>query len=325
METDVPFLVPVTPASVPVPAEVAADLTARELRAIFAGALGAILVTDDEGRYVDANPAAAALLSIPREEILGRRIADFCEPGYDIQDGWAEFRRQKHIRGEFRLLRPDGQIRFVEFAAVAEIAPGRHVSVLRDIGERKRMESELIARTQELEDFVENAAVALHWVGADGRILWANRAELEMLGYSREEYVGHHISEFHLDGHVIAEILERLVKNETLRNHEARLRCKDGSFRTVSIFSNGKFVDGEFVHTRCFTRDITERKAAEAELRQAARRKDEFLAMLAHELRNPLGAITNAVQILNSRDLTEPTLDWSRRRSRRRSLSRRCG
>ncbi|MEP6767358.1 MAG: PAS domain S-box protein [Acidobacteriota bacterium] len=312
MEPNYPFLMPVGRSDIAVPDALASDLTPSELRAIFAGALDAILVTDDDGRYIDANPAAAELLGIPREAILGRKIADFCEPGYDLQDGWAEFRRQKHVRGEFRLVRPDGQVRTVEFAAVAEIAPGRHLSVLRDVGERKAMESELITRTQELEDFVENAAVALHWVGGDGRILWANRAELGMLGYSREEYVGHHISEFHLDAHVVDEILERLVRNETLRNHEARLRCKDGSTRIVSIYSNGKFVNGEFVHTRCFTRDITERKAAEAELRQAARRKDEFLAMLAHELRNPLGAITNAVEILNSRDLTEPTLEWSR-------------
>ncbi|MCA1609426.1 MAG: PAS domain S-box protein [Acidobacteria bacterium] len=312
MEPDDSFLSPLPAAAIVVPDGAAGDLTADELRAIFAGALDAIMVTDDEGRYVDTNPAAAELLGIPREAILGRRVSDFCEPGYDVQGAWAQFRRQKHVRGEFRLLRPDGQLKTVEFAAVAEIAPGRHVSILRDIGERKRMESELIVRTQELEDFVENAAVALHWVGADGRILWANKAELDMLGYSREEYVGHHISEFHADTHVIEEILDRLARNETLRNHEARLRCKDGSIRNVSIYSNVKFVDGEFVHTRCFTRDITERKAAESELRQASRRKDEFLAMLAHELRNPLGAIMNAVQILRTRELTEPTLEWSR-------------
>ncbi|MEP6802029.1 MAG: PAS domain S-box protein [Acidobacteriota bacterium] len=300
-------------------AEPSSALSASELKAIFAGALDAILVTDDEGRYVDANPAAVALLGVERDQILGRKIADFCEPGYDFEIGWREFLRQKRARGEFRLLRPDGQIRHVEFAAVADIAQGRHLSVLRDIGSRKSMEAEVLARKQELEDFVENAAVALHWVGPDGRILWANRAELEMLGYPREEYIGHHIGEFHVDPRVSSDILERLGKNEMLRSHESRLRCKDGSIRDVSIYSNFKFVDGALVHTRCFTRDVTERKKAEEKIRHEARRKDEFLAMLAHELRNPLGAITSAVQILRTPGSTAPTLEWGREVIRRQA------
>src|SRR5258708_22493088 len=71
-----------------------------------------------------------------------------------------------------------------------------------------------------LADFVEHASLGLHWVGPDGRILWANQAELELLGYSREEYVGHHITEFHVDRPVIEDILERLKQKETLRNYE---------------------------------------------------------------------------------------------------------
>ena len=48
--------------------------------------------------------------------------------------------------------------------------------------------------------FVENLGVALSWLAEDGTILWANRAELELLGYSAEEYIGHHVTEFHTDG-----------------------------------------------------------------------------------------------------------------------------
>ena len=55
----------------------------------------------------------------------------------------------------------------------------------------------LIARREkELADFLENAAEGLHRVGRDGTILWANAAELEMLGYAEDEYVGHGIAEF---------------------------------------------------------------------------------------------------------------------------------
>src|SRR5687767_803851 len=78
---------------------------------------------------------------------------------------------------------------------------------------------------RELADFWEQAALSLHWVGPDGTILWANQAELDLLGYTREEYLGHHIAEFHADPNAIADILRRLACHETLHDYEARLRC----------------------------------------------------------------------------------------------------
>jgi PAS domain S-box-containing protein len=137
----------------------------------------------------------------------------------------------------------------------------------RDIGDRKHIEEELRRRQKELTDFIENAPVPLHWVGADGTILWANDAELKLLGYSRDEYVGHKIMEFHVDPPVIADILDRLRNRQELDSCEARVRARDGSIRYVALTSNVYWEDGRFVHTRCFTRDITEQKRT-AELRQ---------------------------------------------------------
>ena len=80
-------------------------------------------------------------------------------------------------------------------------------------------------------DFIETAAMALHWVGADGTILWANKAEIELLGYTREEYIGRNILEFHADEPVIRDILACLSRGETLRDYPARLRHRNGSVR----------------------------------------------------------------------------------------------
>src|SRR5688572_15599186 len=109
-------------------------------------------------------------------------------------------------------------------------------------------------------DFFDKAAVPLHVVGPDGTILNANQAELDLLGYSREEYVGRNIAEFHADAPVIREILARLGAGDTIRDYEARLRCRDGSIKHVLITSNVRFDAGRFVNTRCFTRDITAQK-----------------------------------------------------------------
>ena len=138
--------------------------------------------------------------------------------------------------------------------------------------ERKAAEDELRRSEQELADFFENATVGLHWVGPDGTILRANRAELDMLGYSREEYVGRPIADFHADEDVICDILKRLQAGEKLDEYPARLRCKDGSIKDVLIDSSVLWRDGEFVHTRCFTRDVTERKRAEEALRESEAR-----------------------------------------------------
>ena len=134
--------------------------------------------------------------------------------------------------------------------------------------ERKNAEEQVRQSERELADFFENATVGLHWVGSDGIILRANRAELALLGYSREEYVGRPIADFHADEATICDILTRLQAGEELHEYPARLKCKDGSIRDVLIDSSVMFREGEFVHTRCFTRDVTESKRSEAALRR---------------------------------------------------------
>jgi PAS domain S-box-containing protein len=174
-----------------------------------------------------------------------------------------------------------------------------------EVAKRRQTEQALRQRERELSDFLENAVEGLHQVGPDGTILWANKAELDMLGYEPHEYIGRHIAEFHVDGEVIQSILEKLCRGEILYDQPARLRCRDGSIKHVVIHSNVRRENGEFIHTRCFTRDVTERVRLETELQskleqlaESDRRKSEFLAMLGHELRNPLAAIVNAVELM---------------------------
>jgi PAS domain S-box-containing protein len=110
-------------------------------------------------------------------------------------------------------------------------------------------------RTEEdMLDYLDNAVIGMHWVGGDGTILWANPADYEPLGYSRDEYIGHNITEFHAEPDVGSDILARLLGGETLYNYKLELLCKDGSALSVLVASNGLFDDqNNFVHTRCFS------------------------------------------------------------------------
>jgi PAS domain S-box-containing protein len=131
--------------------------------------------------------------------------------------------------------------------------------------ENQQLQQKLLHREQELLDLFEDDTIGLHCLDANGIIVWANQAELDLLGYTRQEYIGRPITDFYSDKGMIEDILQRLSRNETLNKYEAKLRCKDGSFRYVLINSNALWEDGKFSHTRCFTRDITEYKQAEEE------------------------------------------------------------
>jgi PAS domain S-box-containing protein len=188
------------------------------------------------------------------------------------------------------------------------------------LAERRHAQEALRASQEDLADFFDNAVEGLHCVGPDGVILWANGAELELLGYARAEYVGHRISEFHLDREVVDDILARLGRGETVKDREVRLRCKDGSTKHVVLHSNALFRGGKFVHSRCFSRDVTDRRRLEDELRgqneelsRAVRFSEMFVGILGHDLRNPLSAITTAASLLVRRAESEKVAKPSQR------------
>jgi PAS domain S-box-containing protein len=135
----------------------------------------------------------------------------------------------------------------------------------------REAEAHLQDTQEQLADFFDTASTGLHWVTGDGTIVRVNQAELDLLGYSREEYVGRNIAEFHADQPVIEDILRRLVAGENIRHRLTRLRCKDGDIRDVILDSSGYFRDGRLLHSRCFVRDVTEEvKARDAQARLAA-------------------------------------------------------
>jgi PAS domain S-box-containing protein len=123
-----------------------------QFRALFENAFDAVLIANDEGAYVDANPAACALFGVPYDEIMGRTIDDFTEEGSrpNAWPMWEQFLKEGRMHGMIRLRRSDRQIVDVDFSATANFVPGRHFSVLRDVTERRKLEEQL-RQSQKLE------------------------------------------------------------------------------------------------------------------------------------------------------------------------------
>jgi len=219
------------------------------------------------------------------------------------------------------IVRPDRSRRIVLFYATPTFdacgAPTGVTTLLVDVTDREERQREAQRAMRESEanfrGFFDSVAVGAVQVNAAGRIVRVNDRYCEITGYSREELL--EMSPFDLDhpddrGADAERVLKALADPAAGYHAEKRYVRKDGTIRWVHVAAN--FLRDELgrpVQTAAVVLDITERKRAEEALQRSDRMKDEFLATLAHELRNPLAPLTSAVELLRS---SGGDSDWSR-------------
>ncbi len=121
---------------------------------LFNSALDAWAIADDQGNYLDANPAACELFGLSRSDLIGCHLSDFTFQGFDFESAWQQFLEQGQDRGEFQFMRADGQVYEVEYTAKAKVISGYHLLIWRDVTARKRAE----ARVQVLENLLAQTA-----------------------------------------------------------------------------------------------------------------------------------------------------------------------
>ena len=172
--------------------------------------------------------------------------------------------------------------------------------------EERAAKAALEASEANFRGFFESVAVGACQVGKDGFFIRVNDRYCEITGYSLEDLLK--MGPLDLDHPEDREVdRERVVKFvagiDGAYCAEKRYVRKDGSIRWVRVAAN-LLHDGnpESIHSAAIVEDITERKLAEQALQDADRRKDEFIATLAHELRNPLAPMQTAVDLLRDPD-----------------------
>jgi PAS domain S-box-containing protein len=279
-----------------------------KLRAAFELSPTIMAVTDlATGRVVDVNDAFLRTTGFGRDEVLGRTIPElglWVNPDQRAE-GLARLRAGGSVRdleARFRTKTGD-EIVAIANADVVDL-DGRPcvLTALMDITARVRAEAALRESEQRFAHFFHANPLSMVIVRRrDDRYLDVNDAAVRRGGYTREEMIGRTRAELGIWAHEAerAAMQARLDRDGRVRDLEVGFRMKTGEERRMLLNAETISYGGEPA-VLTVSVDITERA-------QVARAKDEFLAMLGHELRNPLGTITTALTVLERR-IPDPDL-----------------
>jgi PAS domain S-box-containing protein len=298
----------------------AAELSAREeelrqtnerLQVILDNAPVLIYLVDETNRFLNANKAWLRLSGLREASVIGRSLYDVFE-----KETAARFEANNRV-----VLEAQGPQSFEEayegrtYLSVkvpVHDAQGRSYAICGmsvDITERKQAEA-VLRESEERFRVMADSLPLIVWVhGPNGEQEFVNQTFCEFFGVAREEMRGDRWQAvLHPDeGPAYVAEFARCVRDRRPFHAQTRVQRADGDWRWIESWGRPRFSPtGEFLGFVGSSADITERRAtdqklleSEAALRNADQKKNEFIATLGHELRNPLAAIRNATHILH--------------------------
>jgi PAS domain S-box-containing protein len=302
------------------------QLSEEGFRGVFEGAGIGMALLDLDGRPFQCNRALVEMFGYSVAEHLGMTFMEFTHPD-DVARDWqlygelAAGKRDKYQLDK-RYYHKDGRLVHgnLVMTLVRDSArrPKFAIGMVKDVTRRKQAEQALQESESRLQLVADGAALAI--TDSDltsGKIFW-NQRTFELFGYEptsdcsiTEQMWRSRVHPDDLDG--VRQALARAKRERSTFNTEYRIVHADGKIMWLSAY--GRYYhgdDGKAVRFVGMSLDITERKQAQEELREADRRKDEFLAVLAHELRNPLAPLRDGLRIFQLADIADPTLNKAR-------------
>jgi PAS domain S-box-containing protein len=274
------------------------------------GTVRALRWSDENYRIFGHEPGSVA---IDRDFFLASIHPDDRAPL--LASAAAGIARGDRFEQEFRILRPDGSLRLIHsWITVERNAAGRPFRILgtcQDITERKLAQSEIRQTRENLQLIMDATPAIIARYDRVGQIVWANRSYAARFGREPEQLEGKHLRDVIGEEAfaAVAPDMARVLGGETVEM-ETEIPYPGLGVRTMHVRAAPTF-DAKGTPDGCVAvlTDNTPRRALEREreralqdLKDADRRKDEFLAMLSHELRNPMAPILTAVEVLRLAD-----------------------
>jgi PAS domain S-box-containing protein len=277
----------------------------EQLRIIMDSVPALIAFVDASQTYRFVNRRYEEWFGKPRGEFEGRHLRDVVgEAAYETLRPYVE-RGLAGEQFEFEAYAPyPTGSRYIHAALVPRFDGGRvigYLSLITDVTDRITAQEQLRVSEQRFREMADTAPVALWLTNPNGYCTFLSREWYEFTGQTENEALGlgWTTATHPDDGERAAR--EFVAANTTQGNFrtEYRLRRHDGSYRWAIDTGRPRFsADGNFLGMVGAVVDIEDRKQAETALRDADKKKDDFLALLAHELRNPLAPLRNGLQVM---------------------------
>lgn len=254
------------------------------LQAIFDHEMDAILLVNQDGGFVDVNPAACKLLELPRETLLGLTIWQAASRlDWDIyRKRWLEFKTLGYQEGIYTQSEQGNQVKVVAYRVVANIIPGIHLAILTDMTERSQAEAQLQTTQELLKSILDNAPMPIYAVGVDGQIHLANRALGEFLGCIDTEKMFHDDLVKFLSPETLQQFNETdqaVIDSNAVVEREEWVDKPDGRYYFYTVKFPVRAPDGQIEAVGGISVDITDRKRAEMVLQQS---ELKFRRMVEH-------------------------------------------
>jgi PAS domain S-box-containing protein len=284
----------------------------------------AICLLDRSGHIVSWNRGAEKLEGYSAAEILGRHFSVLYPP--EAIERRSPDRELKMTQESGRLedegwrVRKDGSRFWANVVITAlhdESGALRGFSkITRDLTERRHQEETLRQSEQRFRVLVDGLKDhAIFMLDTEGRVTSWNSGAQRITGYEAEEITGRHLGLLYpqsaIDRKLPEQELAMAREHGRYEDEGARVRKDGNPFWANAVVSPLYDQEGMLIGYANVIRDLTERKRAES-LEQAERHTSEFLAMLAHELRNPLAPINNALHLLALKPPADATEKWVR-------------